>query len=206
MIKAKHHIVIYPMFKLLTRCFLKRRFNSVQIQGNFQDNGNAVLVLANHISWWDGFWMMYLNLKIIKRKFHFMMLENQLRKNWYFQYSGGYSIKKQSRSIIDSLEYTNNLLHKRKNMVFIFPQGKIHSMHQHKIDFEHGISRIIERCQPEVQILFSANFVDYFSNPKPNLFMHLETHSVEEFLNQEIESSYNSFYNRALSTHKTKVS
>jgi 1-acyl-sn-glycerol-3-phosphate acyltransferase len=206
MIKAKHHIVIYPMFKLLTRFFMKRRFKSVQIYGDFLDNGNPVLVLSNHISWWDGFWMMHLNLSTIKRKFHFMMLEKQLRKNWYFRYSGGYSIKKQSRSVLESMHYTCDLLKQTGNMVFIFPQGQIHSMHQHNVHFEKGVSRIIEACPPETQILFSVNLLDFFSDPKPQLTMYIKTFRAKNFINHPVELAYNQFYGEVLENHKIQVS
>lgn len=206
MIKAKHHIVIYPMFKRLTRFFMKRKFKSVSIHGNFPDNGNAVLVLSNHISWWDGFWMMHLNLTRLKRRFHFMMLEDQLRKNWYFQYSGGYSVKKKSRSLLESLAYTSSLLEDKQNMVFVFPQGRIHSMHQHHISFEKGVSRIIGQCSPDTQIVFAANLIDYFSDAKPSLFMHIKTFRANDLQTVPVETAYNRFYTRVLDNHKKKVS
>jgi len=92
MIKAKHHIIINTIFNWLTSFLLKRNFNSLQINSDFADNGNPILIIANHISWWDGFWILYLNKKVIHRKFHFMMLEEYLKKHWYFQYIGGFSV------------------------------------------------------------------------------------------------------------------
>ena len=90
MLKSKHHIFIYPFFKFFTRLLLKFNFRSVKIIGDFQDNGAAVLVVSNHVSWWVGFWLVYLNSKILHRKIHFMMLEEQLKKYWYFQHTGGF--------------------------------------------------------------------------------------------------------------------
>ena len=129
MIKAKHHIVIYPLFKGLIHLLLKRNFRSIHIESDFENNGKAVLLIANHISWWDGFWMEYLNQKITHRRFHFMMLEDQLKKHWYFRYTGGYSVKRKSKEIVKSIEYTNELLSNPKNIILMFPQGKIHSSH-----------------------------------------------------------------------------
>ena len=206
MIKAKHHIVIYPLFKLLTRYLLKRNFNSINIEGVFNDNVKPVLVIANHISWWDGFWISYLNLKVTHRKIHFMMLEEQLKKHWYFQFSGAYSIKKNSRSVLDSIDYTYELLKVKENMVFVFPQGKINSMQNNFITFEKGVKRIVETCITNVQVLFVANFIDYFSNAKPNLFMYIKSISAFNFTDNSIEHEYNNFYMKALNEQKTKVS
>ena len=206
MIKAKHHIVIYPIFKGLTRLLLKRKFSSTTINGNFNDSGNPVLVIANHISWWDGFWLMHLNLKVLNRKFHFMMLEEQLKKHWYFQYSGAYSVKKKSRSIVQSIAYTAKLLQHSNNMVFMFPQGEINSLYNNSIRFEKGAQKIIGLCSDEVQVLFVANLVDYLSDSKPNLFTYIKSFSAKQLKDNVVETEYNTFYNNVLSIQKTKTS
>lgn len=206
MIKSKQHKVIYPMFMWLTRFLLKRNYNSVTIEGEFKDNGYSVLVIANHISWWDGFWIMLLNLKVIKRKFHFMMLEEQLKKHWYFQYSGGYSIKKKTRGIIESINYTIELLKQQGNIVIMFPQGQIHSMYNNTIEFEKGVERIIKNTSPETQVLFVANLIDYFSDAKPNLFIYLKSFLAKDFQQSNVEYEYNKFYAKVLDIQKSKVS
>jgi 1-acyl-sn-glycerol-3-phosphate acyltransferase len=205
MIKAKHHIAMYPMFKWLTRFMIKRNFKRVIIDREFNDNGNAVLVIANHISWWDGFWIMLLNLKVIKRRFHFMMLEEQLRKHWYFQYSGGYSVKKKSRNIIESVNYTSELLKNQQNMVLMFPQGHINSMHNPSVRFESGIDRIIQSIPPEVQVLFVVNLVDYFSDAKPKLFIYLKSFLAGNLKSEGVEAEYTKFFTQVTDIQKTKT-
>jgi 1-acyl-sn-glycerol-3-phosphate acyltransferase len=206
MIRAKHHIVIYPLFKWLTGFLLRRNFNSIHIEGSYHDNKNPILLIANHISWWDGFWIMYLNLKILHRKFHFMMLEQQLKKHWYFQYSGAYSVKKKSRSIIQSLRYTNKLLQDSRNMVFLFPQGKIHSLYNNSIKFEKGVQKIIDHTMDEVQIVYVANLIDYFSHSKPNLFIYMKAYLAKDLKGNLAEAKYKRFFDGVLCQHKIKTS
>jgi len=206
MIRAKHHPVIYPLFQLLTRYLLKRKFNSVHIGGDFDDDGNAVLVIANHISWWDGFWIMYVNLRIIRRRFHFMMLEEQLKKHWYFQYTGGFSVRKKSRSIVESIRYTTDLLSCKENMVFMFPQGEINSIYNHSIRFEKGAQHIIDAGSDDLQVVFIANFIDYFSDTRPNLYIYLQKIPAGELKNNQLEQAYSNFYTQALLTQQQKVS
>ena len=206
MIQAKHHAVIYPIFRLLTRYLMNHKFHSVHIEGDFEDTGKPVLVIANHVSWWDGFWILYLNIKVLRRRFHFMMLEEQLKKHWYFQYIGGYSVKKKTRSIVESIGYTIELLRDNGNMVFMFPQGEITSMHNHDIKFEKGAQRIVDGSSDDVQVLFMANFIDYFSDPKPNLYMYLQKLSGQELKESTVESAYIKFYIQSLNTQKIKVS
>ncbi len=206
MIKAKHHKVIYPLFQWLSRFLINRKFHSVYINGEFRDNGNSVLVIANHVSWWDGFWIMLLNLKIINRRFHFMMLEEQLKKHWYFNYTGGYSIKKKSRSIKESINYSIKLLQQSQNMVLLFPQGQIHSLYLNKVVFEKGIERIIQNTALDTQIMFVANLVDYFSDNKPNLFIYHKLFLTKDFSNTDIETAYNNFYEEVITIQKAKIS
>lgn len=206
MIKAKHHIVIYPLFQRLTLFLLKRNFRKVLVNGEFNDSGKPILIISNHISWWDGFWLMYLNIKILHRKFHFMMLEEQLKKHWYFQYSGAYSVKKKSRGIIESLNYTKELLDDCQNMAFMFPQGKINSMYNDDMKFESGVQKLIEQANSDLQVLFVANLVDYFSDSKPTLFINIKKYSAKDLKENKAETEYNMFYENVLSKQKLKTS
>lgn len=198
-LKAQHNFIIYPFFKKYSQWIIKKHFSNVVINGNFLCKQKSVLLLCNHISWWDGFWIMYLNIKVFKMKFHFMMLEEQLRKYFLFNYSGGFSIKKKSKSLIESLNYTLELLLTPENFVLIFPQGEIESMHNNKISFQKGINKIISKINYEkVQIVFVVNLIDYFSKPKPTLYSYIKEINYNEFNLSEIENNYNIFYQNCL--------
>jgi len=198
-IKARHHWFIYPFFKLYAVYRIGRHFNKVLVSGSFQDRDLPVLLISNHISWWDGFWAMYVNVKFLHRKFHFMMLEEQLKRFSFFINTGGYSVKKGSRSVIETLNYTLELLSDKKNMVLLFPQGKITSVYQKSIYFERGIERILKEVNGKVQIMFLANLVDYFSEEKPSLHIYLKEYVLSDFSAQKIEHEYNIFYSSSVS-------
>jgi hypothetical protein len=151
------------------------------------------------MSWWDGIWTLHINQQLYHRKYHFMMLENQLRKNWFFKYTGGYSINKNSKSVIESLNYTAELLEKNKNMVLLFPQGEIESMHNNGFVFEKGIEKILQRTKNEIQIIFVANLVDYHSNVKPVLHAYLSDYT-DSFKTGELEIAYNRFYKNCIAS------
>lgn len=184
---------------------MKTAFNKIDIIGFFDDKKLPILVVSNHFSWWDGFWLMYLNLKVLNRKFHFMMLEDQLRKNWFFKYTGGFSINKKSKSIIETLNYTTDLLHDSKNMVLIFPQGKITSQHEQNIIFENGVDRIVKSRLNQIQILFVVNLIDYFSSPKPSLSIFIKEYIATENFTDSLELSYQKFYNESILDQKRRA-
>ncbi|MBN2664540.1 MAG: lysophospholipid acyltransferase family protein [Bacteroidales bacterium] len=199
---AKHNFIIYSFFQKFAKRLIKKHFKTSQIIGNYDRANKPVLVLSNHISWWDGFWIMYLNLNKIHKKYHFMMLEDQLKKYWFFNYTGGFSVNKSSKSIIESLKYSADLLKDSNNMVLIFPQGKINSVYEQKINFQKGIEWILKKTENEIEIIFVANLIDNFSDKKPNIYMHIEVHSSTEFKNYNIEQAYNIFYKKSVDEQK----
>jgi len=191
-LKAKHNFLIYPFFKRYSVWIMKKHFGVIQVLGQFQDKKLPVLLISNHISWWDGFWSMYLNVEVFKRKFHFMMLEDQLRRFWFFNYTGGFSINKKSKSVLESLDYTSELLSDSNNMVLIFPQGEITTMHQQNINFENGMVRVLKNKE-NYQVIFQVNLVDYFSSKKPGIYLYIEDYD-NTVSGRSVQDSYHAFY------------
>src|SRR5690554_6107813 len=204
MLRSKHHFFIYPFFQRYTLWLLNRHFHNVTIEGSFTDSGKPVVLIGNHIGWWDGFWGMYLKLKIVKRKFHFMMQEDQLLRYCFFNYTGGFSIKRSSREVIESLQYAASLLDDPDNMVLMYPQGKLQSLYSDSFRFEKGIERILKGRDGEVQLLMSVNMIDYLAHPKPSLYIDLREYNGA-FLLGELEEVYNNFYADCLAVQTTRT-
>ncbi len=132
-----------------------------------------------------------------------MMLEEQLRKRLFFRSLGAFSINPGSRSAIESLNYAGEVLESNKNLLILFPQGKIHSLYTSEIDFQKGWFRIIKNAVNPVQIIFLANLTDYFSYRKPSLVTYLEEYTkTENFVLDEIAARYNDFYQKCLDHQK----
>ncbi len=193
-LKAKHNAVIYPFFKWFIRFKINRNFNPVKITSEIIEKNLPVLLITNHNSWWDGLWVEYVNQQIFKRKYHFMMLEDQLRKFWFFNYTGGFSVRKNSKSIIETLDYTRQLLTNKNNLVLMYPQGEIQSMHEPVFKFERGLEHILKKIENPVQVVFMVSLVDYFSNPKPGLFLYLKEFDGMDFKTETILLKFNKFY------------
>ncbi len=204
-LKSKHNFFIYPFFKWYTRKSIKRHFGIIQIMGALNDKKLPVLLISNHLSWWDGFWADYVNQKLFRRVFHFMMLEEQLRKYWLSNYVGGYSVNKSSRSMVETLDYTSELLSNPENLVLIFPQGEIQSMHNQSIEFERGLGRILKNQVNKIQIVFLVNLVDYFSNQKPGIYFYVQEYMGDAIDLQSIQNSYNKFYSESVDNQKKRT-
>lgn len=201
MIKAKHHPLIYSFFKSFAKNAIKKHFHQVIIKGEIEVENHSVMLLSNHISWWDGFWALYLNMKRLHKKFHFMMDETQLKKRWLFSYSGGFSISDNSRSMFDSIQYVSDLLKEEGNMVLIYPQGKLYSSHSTEIHFKKGIERIRLSQEHPVKVLFLVQLTDYFQYKKPTLYLYLGEAGEEIHTDKNYEEQYNAFYNACIEQH-----
>jgi 1-acyl-sn-glycerol-3-phosphate acyltransferase len=203
-VKSRHHFIVYPYFRFYTIFKIRMNFHKVVISGEFKDKKLPLLIISNHMSWWDGIWVMYLNIKHFKRKFHFMMLEEQMKTFPILNKVGGYSVRKRSRTIIETLNYTNELLSDKKNLVLLFPQGEIQSVYNQQIRFEKGLERILKDNSGKIQVIFLANLIDYFSEEKPTLYIYMREYSNSETSMETVEIEYNSFYSACISENINK--
>jgi 1-acyl-sn-glycerol-3-phosphate acyltransferase len=203
-IKSRHHFFYYPFFRIYTLVKIRLNFRKVIISGEFTEKGLPLLLISNHISWWDGIWVMFLNMKLFKRKFHFMMLEEQIYNFPVLNKVGGYSVRKGSRSIIETLNYTNELLSDNKNLVLMFPQGEIQSVYNQQIKFGKGLERILKDNSGTIQVVLIAHLIDYFSEAKPTVYIYFRELNETVFSLEAIEKKYNDFYSGCLRENISK--
>lgn len=205
MIEARHDGLIEPFLRWYVRRIVERNFHRVELVGSVSTSGKAVLLLANHVGWWDGFWAMRLNDERFHRRFHAMMLEEQLRKFRFLRYLGAFSVRKNSRSMLESLRYAAQLLHRSENMVLIFPQGEIGSQQQGSVRFEKGVLRVLEQTDPDrVEIVFMVGLTDYFDRRKPVLTLYHECYEGPR-ATEDMQRNFEAFYRRCrlLQSQKT---
>lgn len=193
-IKARHRTFHVWFFRLYTLGMVRSHFRKIYIHGDFHDTGQAILLIGNHFSWWDGFLANLLNIRIFKRKLHIMMLEEQLRGRMFLNKAGAYSIRRKSRSVIESFSYTQELLAGDENLVVIYPQGEFQSLSRFPVRFEKGAERLLSDFQEAVQVVFYAALVDYFEFKKPSVNIYLRKHKMTPGSNVgDLEGSYNQF-------------
>tara|TARA_B110000495_G_C23011839_1_gene598554 strand:- start:1033 stop:1656 length:624 start_codon:yes stop_codon:yes gene_type:complete len=196
MIRAEHsrfHIWISVVY---TKIALILFFRNVRFIGEVKtDNNLAILMIANHFSWWDGFFQLQLNLKFFKKKYHFMMLEKQMRKDSILRKIGASSIEKGSRSILDSLKYLVEVIQNPENLFLFFPEGKIKSIYTEEFKFEKGaINYILKKVTFDFQFVFNVNLIDYSSFKRPEVSVYYKTHKINSNTTAtEIEKDYNDF-------------
>lgn len=197
MIKANHTYLGCKVCAFYSDYKLDKAFQSVRYLGDYTDTGHPTLMIANHFSWWDGFIQNRINNHYYKRKFHVMMLEEQLVKYKILNKGGAFSIRKQSRDMVHSLNYCIDLLQHPKNLVLIFPQGRIESIYTPEFRFEHGLDYLFKRIGNDFQFIFNINLTDYFSDRKPTLSIYVKPFLFPTgncLVVETIEKAFNEFY------------
>lgn len=185
-----HHYILW----IAGRSFYKINYNHVAIARD-----KAVLLLANHFSWWDGFLMYYLNHKLLGKKFHVMILEDTARQVSFFKYMGAFSVNKSSKDMMASLNYAATLLNDPQNMLLVFPQGKLYSNFTNEVIFQKGVMKIMSAAQHNFQLLFAATFIEHFKYKKPGVNVYLKTGGPDLVYHHidELQAAYQEHYNSA---------
>lgn len=195
MIRAKHTKLWLILSKYHTKILIGFFFGRVKFYGEYEEKGLPLLMIANHFSFYDGFIQILLNFKTLKRRIHFMMLEEELRKNMQLTKLGACSISKGKRSILESLAYAVEILQNKENLFLFFPQGKIESVYTRNFTFEKGLlSYILNKAENEFQLIFNVNLIHYGTNLRPDICVYYETYALNENTTAEdVERAYNHF-------------
>lgn len=216
MIKAKHSRSAKFVFDLYLKRLLKSSFEDFYIPEIFPkpDPSKGLLVTPNHFSWWDGFFIYWLLNKYVDRKIYVMMLEEQLKRYWFFNYVGCYSINlRDVKSSISSLRYTLDILSDERNVVVIYPQGEIEPYEKRPLELKGGISFLSQNAKKDFTVLPAAFKIHYsdkrlplvysrFSEPinsneiglSPDIFVKSFTDNIDsidrDFLNTKVKSIF----------------
>lgn len=176
---------------LVGKTFHQFLFNKVPL-----DSGKSVLLVANHFSFWDGLILYVLNDKLLHKKFHVMILEDTAKREGMLRYAGAFSVNKNSRDMLESLNYAAELLNRPGNLLLMFPQGKLYSNFVNQVNFEQGLLKIMKKAEGKFQLLFAATFVQYFKHKKPSVTVYLKTEGErysDKTIN-EVQSAYQQHY------------
>lgn len=127
-----------------------------------------------------------------------MVLEETIRKNSFMKYTGAFSVSKGSRSILETLKFAGALLDEPKNLVLIFPQGKLYSNFVEEVNFEKGLEKLIDFSQKNFDYVFAASFTEHFAQAKPTAFIYLKSYGTANFGGlANVQSAYQEHYQQS---------
>ncbi|WP_246862702.1 1-acyl-sn-glycerol-3-phosphate acyltransferase [Pedobacter sp. KBS0701] len=191
--------MIFSFFSWYIQFIIKKDFASFQYDQMEVKPEASILVLANHFSWWDGFFLFYINKKVFKKQFHVLVNAENYNKVGFLRYLGAFAAENKGKDVLETLNYAGKLLDNPQNLVLVFPQGKLYSNHLKGISFEKGVMQMINASQKKISIFFAATFIDYFSKRKPSAYTYLQHWENEEYVSlQLLKSAYNKHYDQSV--------
>jgi len=173
--------MIYPnhaawanfLFRKYLNLLFKRNFHKINLIGEIPKVSRDVqIILApNHSTWWDGFFVYFINDIFWGREFYIMILEEQLLKYKFFTRLGGFSIKHDSpKNILESLNFCNNILSERPySIITIFPQGELLPSFIRPIQTRRGIDKLLKN-NTNIAVLPLAIKIEFIKEEKPEVF------------------------------------
>ena len=197
MIRPKNSRIIYWFFRRYVKWRVNKQFHRLLFNTIETDKNRSILLVANHYSFWDALVLFCVNDSLFNKKFHVMILEETSHKEPFLKYGGAFSVSKNTKDILLSLDYAAKLLDDPNNLVLIFPQGQLYPNFTAHIHFEKGVQRIIDQAQGKFQLVFAAAFIQYFKHIKPTATVYLKTESVIYAGKSiaELQSAYQQHFN-----------
>jgi hypothetical protein len=178
MIQAQHAAWADRIFHPYVSWLFKRHFHAIHLLGPAPETNPdlPLLLLPNHSTWWDGFFVYLLNKKLFRRKIYLMMLEEQLSRYWFFARLGAYSIEPQSSgSIKASIKYSIEILKQKimpKPLLCIFPQGELLPWETRPLGYKSGVETIMSGYGGEANLLPLAIKAEFLHEQLPEAFFY----------------------------------
>ena len=184
MIKAKHSKCAKFLFHHYIMNLLKHHFQNFHLLGDIPktDPNLPLMLLPNHSTWWDGFFVYLLNEKLFRRPIYLMMLEEQLKKYHFFCRVGAYSIEPDNpKSMMRTLKYTVDILNSETSpppLVCIFPQGELVPWGKRPLNLKSGVDWIIKKIRRDVNLLPLGMKIEYLGQKRADVFFQCGENSV----------------------------
>ncbi len=160
--------------------FYKIEIDTTEIELKI-DSGLPVLFIANHASWWDGFFVYEVFKKLkIEKEFRIVMLESELKKFPFFRLCGAVGL------IPKNLKHNNEVFDQLKgHCVAFFPQGQMVPQNQRPLILKNGITGLIQRLHP-LQIILVTLHIEPFQFMKPTVL--IKAGSLIKSCNEKVDS------------------
>ncbi len=153
----------------------KMGVRATRIAGSPSDlpGGLPLLLVANHLSWWDGFILREVHQRVRPGgSLHIVMLEEELRKRPFLRRLGGVGLTPGSPASLRALlrDLTAQREREPTLAVLFFPQGRIWPSHRRPLGFRGGV-RLLGRALAPVTVLPIGLHMEWGNHMSPTAFV-----------------------------------
>ena len=174
MIKADHTYWARLLYNFYVPRLLKSNFQNFYLANEFPSipKSEGLIITPNHFSWWDGFFIDYLLHQFSDRKIHLLMLEEQLKRYWFFQKVGAFSINPNNPvSMKETFNYIVEIIGDSKNVLLFYPQGEIEDYVKRPLKVKEGLKSVLKISNHNAKILPIAFKIKHGNTKKPDVLV-----------------------------------
>ena len=176
MIPARHSKWAQALFHPYIMRLMRRQFHGFHLLGAVPEwpQEHLLVVLPNHASWWDGFFIHLLNERLWQRVPYLMMLEEQLAKNRFFSRLGVFSVRSQGFAAARrSLQYLQTIIRDNKPgdiFLCLFPQGELRPYNLRPLGYKPGILWLLRQASGPAAIVQLGIRIEYLEQQHADVF------------------------------------
>ena len=166
---------VWAGFEAVFGPWMSRRLDGVHVRG--LENVDwlpelPVLLLANHVSWWDGFLLREVHRRLRPAApFHVVMTEGELRRIPIFRWMGALPLGDGPMAARTLLREMQPLARQDPPPVFgYFPQGRIWPSHRRPLGFRRGGTWLAGRLAP-IAVVPVGLHLEHMTRPGPAAFV-----------------------------------
>jgi len=132
MIVSRRKEIVFRFVLFWVRRALRKHFHAIHLEGlehlQAVPLSQPVIIVANHHTWWDGFFAALLAGETPLRKYHVVQEERHLQRYLFFRYAGVFGIDlSRPAASLPGLRHALQILAQPRNVVWIFPEGLLTS-------------------------------------------------------------------------------
>lgn len=163
-------------FDLFFRPLLHGRLAGVYLYGlpDTLPERTAVILVANHVSWWDGFMLREIHRRCARQQpLYTLMLERQLRHFPFFRWMGAVGIVPDApASVAHALRFLKARREQEGGVLWLsfFPQGRIWPSWRRPLHFQQGLRLFVDALRPAV-VLPVGLHLEPLNRLRPSFFI-----------------------------------
>lgn len=166
--------VMLGVFDLFFLPLMRHRLAGVYVHGlpNALPDHTAVILAANHVSWWDGFMLREIHRRCAgKQPLYTLMLEHQLERLPLFRWMGALGIRPdEPASLRRALRFLHNHRGETALWLSFFPQGRIWPSWRRPLGFQQGLRLFADALYPAVLLPVGLH-LEPLNRLKPSFFI-----------------------------------
>lgn len=176
MIRATHATWAEGIFHAYVRWLFRKQFHALHVLGDVPSpsEDHPLLLLPNHSTWWDGFFIYWLNQCFFHRPAYLMMMEEQLSRYRFFSKIGAFSVDSTSpKRLLISMNYALSLLNEDgppPPLMCIFPQGELQPWGTRPLGYKRGVEWLLQKYGEAVHMLPLAIRLEFLGEQRPEAF------------------------------------